>query len=431
MYVDHFFDLFLKSARDKIGKYLEYQRRSPSFSSLREHIPFREAGAAEVDAPSAGVDGGVGLVELDNGHKIVLARAAAVGRGLRKREFIADVLIVDSSAAKWAYLITAEALAGISALEEGGFDYLLMDGSLYAKAVMLIHNLILTREFQSIFYIPEIILALYSLTELLKKAEEQGVRAVFVSKDSRFKVLKEYAAFESLRGRLDDYIVERGLSWYSIMWLRRFRRELSSYYQRLRGDPEASVALDALFRQSATDHVVLSGMRARTYTVPLLMGACDAYMSYKGLTTVKRLVDAVADRVEDSMAFRQEPLSSAREYLDLAEGALSAMPKILFFYLKPAEGAEPLLVEVPLPGSRMFDGAPVKAFYPQASVDDVVSLILAQYKDDVHYNDWLWYAHEMASFKSSQLVEYAVYLKRMLQESGVSMARRIKMGAGL
>lgn len=427
--MDHFFDLFIREARRKIDKYVEYQRSGRSFSFLLSMIPIEEAPEASTDAPTAAVDGGIGVVELDNGHKILLARAAAVGGGLLKREFIADVLTVDSAAASWAYLILAESLAGVAALEEGGFDYLLMDGSLYAKAIMLIHNLILTREFQSIFYVPEMIMALFSLTELLKKAEEAGVRVVFVSKDSRFKILKEYVAFEALRGKIDDFIVDKGLSWYSVMWLRRFRRAIFSAYQRLKGDPEAAPALDALFKQSVTDAVVLAGMKARAYTTPMLLGACDAYMSYKGLTSVSKLMDAVEDRVEDAMAFRGE--SSTSDYLRMAHEALSSVPKVILFYLKPSESSEPLLVETPLARSRMFDGASVKAFYPQASVDDAVSLLLAQYKDEAHYNYWLWYAHEVASFKRSQLAEYAVYIKQMLKGAGVSMARRIKMAMGL
>ncbi|WP_052886114.1 DNA double-strand break repair nuclease NurA [Thermoproteus uzoniensis] len=429
--MDHFFDLFVQETRGRIAKYVEYRRSEPSLDFLLSRIPVERAPEAEADLPAVAVDGGIGVVELDNGHKILLARAAAVGRGMLKREFLADVLAVDSSAVSWAYLIMAEALAAAAAVEEGGFDYLLMDGSLYAKAIMLAHNLILTREFQSIFYVPEMIAALYALAHLLERAEEAGIKAVFVSKDSRFKVLKEYAAFEALRGRLDDYIVERGLRWYSVMWLRRFRKAIFSAYQKLRGDREAQAALDALFRQSVADPVVLWRMEARSYTTPMLLGACDAYMNYKGLTSVSRLLDAVADRVEDALAFRGERTGSASEYLEKARKALSTLPKILMFYLKPAQGSEPLLVETPLPNSRMFDGAPVKAFYPQASVDDVVSLLLAQYRDEAHYNYWLWYAHEVASFKSGQLAEYAVYIKQMLRGAGVSTARRVKMAMGL
>ncbi len=429
--MDHFFDLFVQEAMGRIAKYAEHQRSGPSLDFLLSRIPVERAPEAERDLPAAAVDGGIGIVELDNGHKILLARAAAVGRGVLKREFLADVLAVNSSAVSWAYLIMAESLAASAAVEEGGFDYLLMDGSLYAKAIMLIHNLILTREFQSIFYVPEMIAALYALAHMLEKAEEAGIKTVFVSKDSRFKVLKEYAAFDILRGRLDEYIVERGLGWYSVMWLRRFRRAIFSAYQRLRGDGEARAALDALFRQSAADPVVLRRMEGRSYTTPMLLGACDAYMSYKGLTSVPRLLDAVEDRVEDALAFRGEQMGSAADYLDKARRALSTLPKVLMFYLKPAQGSEPLLVETPLPNSKMFDGAPVKAFYPQASADDVVSLLLAQYKDEAHYNYWLWYAHNVASFKSGQLAEYATYIKQMLRGAGVAVARRVKIALGL
>jgi hypothetical protein len=421
----------LAEARGRIKRYLESQGDS-SYGTFLARIKMLEAPRpeAEPSARVAAVDGGIGAVELANGHRVIIARAAAVGPGISKRELIVDVEPVDSKALPWAYLTLVESLAATRAIQEGGLDYLLMDGSLYAKAIMLIHNLILTREFQALFYIPEFIAALNALAELVVQAEGAGVKLVFVSKDSRFKVLKEYAAFEALKGRIDDYIVERGLSWYSIMWLRRFRKELLREYQRMRGDYEAAAAFDLLFRQSVTDSAFLAGMAPRTYTMPMLLGACDAYMSHKGLTSVGKLRAAVRDRVEDALIFRREPRASLDEYAAMAERALSSLPKILLFYLKPAQGAEPLMVEVPLKGSRMFDGPSVKAFYPRAEVDDVVSLLLSQYRDEAHYNAWLYYAHTVASFKSSQLSLYAVYIRQMLGGAAAA-ARRVKMALGI
>ncbi|MBP1448411.1 MAG: DNA double-strand break repair nuclease NurA, partial [Thermoproteus sp.] len=404
-----------------------------TLGDLLRAIPLVKAeGAKGAEGAAVAVDGGLGIVDLADGGKVALARAAAVGPGVLEREFIVDVLKVDSSSAQWAYLVMAEALAARAAIEaaEGGradFKYLLMDGSLYAKAIMLIHNLILTKEFQTLYYVPEMISALYALANMLKDAEAAGIKPVFVSKDSRFKVLKEYAAFEALKGKIDDYLVERGMQWYSIIWLRRFRRSLLAWYKRLQHDYEASAALGLLFKYSAaTDHAVLASMAPRAHTLPMILGACDAYMAYKGLTTVPKLTRAVQERLEDSMMFSPRPDESLDEYLDMARAALSALPKILFFYLKPAEGAEPLLIEIPVAGSRLFDGTSVKAFYPQADVGDVVALLLSQYRDSAHYNTWLWYAHEVASFR--RLAEYAVYLKTML---GDAMARRVKMALGI
>lgn len=434
--MDQFFDLFIKEAREKMGKYIESERAERrTLGDLLRAIPIVKAEGAEgAEGAAVAVDGGLGVVDLADGGKVVLARAAAVGPGVLEREFIVDVLKVDSSSAQWAYLVMAEALAARAAIEaaESGradFTYLLMDGSLYAKAIMLIHNLILTKEFQTLYYVPEMISALYALANMLKDAEAAGIKPVFVSKDSRFKVLKEYAAFEALKEKIDDDLVERGMQWYSIVWLRRFRRSLFAWYRRLQHDYEASAALGLLFKYSAaTDHAVLAAMAPRAHTLPMILGACDAYMAYKGLTTVPKLSKAVAERLEDSMGFSPRPdESSLDEYLDMVRAALSALPKILFFYLKPAEGAEPLLIELPVAGSKLFDGASVKAFYPQADVGDVVALLLSHYRDSAHYNTWLWYAHEVASFR--RLAEYAVYLKTMLGDA--SMARRVKMAFGI
>ncbi|AET33034.1 hypothetical protein P186_1618 [Pyrobaculum ferrireducens] len=429
--MDQFFDMFIASARGRLREYL-LKRSSEEYpiDALADKILYRAVGGEASEARTAGVDGGIGVVRLANGHQVILARAAAVGPDFIEREFVADVASVDSSSLPWAYLVIAESLAGVRALERHGVDVLLMDGSLYAKVVRLVHNLILAREFQNLYYVPELATALYTLARLLRTARERGARLVFVSKDHSYKLLKEHVIFEKLSERWSDYVFQRGLQWYSVLWIRRFRKELLDKYKMARSyDYEGARLLALLITPSVTDSELLARVLPEGhYTVPMLVGGCDAYMNYKGLSTVEKLVKAAEDRLEDSLIFRLKDQFS-QNVVEYVREALEEVPKIYFFYVRLGRDDAPLLVEVPADGTKMFDGASVKAFYPPARVEYVVGLLARQYRDPLHYNTWLWYAHSVASFKGSQLSEYAVYIKNMAEELG--MARRVKMAWGL
>jgi hypothetical protein len=428
--VDHFFDMFVSSAGRKIKEYLSNRQYEYPLEELGDKLLKRGVVPSDVALRVAAVDGGIGVVRLSNGHQVILARAAAVGPDFLEREFVADVATVESSSLPWAYLVIVESLVGIKTLNKHGVDVLLMDGSLYAKAVRLVHNLILTREFQNLYYVPELATALYTFAVLIKMAQSRGARLVFVSKEHNFKLVKEHLIFEKLAERNRDHIFQRGLLWYSVLWIRRFRKELIELYKTARRHDYQTARLMALLvTQSVTDVEVLSALLPPGhYTVPMLVGGCDAYMNYKGLNTVERLVKAAEERLEDSLIFRLKD-SFATDVVGKIREALEAIPKVYFFYVRFGADDAPLLVETPAEGTNMFDGSPVKAFYPAAQLDDVVGMLAAQYRDPIHYNTWLWYAHDVASFKSSQLAEYAVYLKKMAGEVGVG--RRVKLAWGI
>jgi hypothetical protein len=422
--------MFISSASRKIKEYLSNRQHEYPLEELGDKLLKRRVMSSDAALRIAAVDGGIGVVRLSNGHQVILARAAAVGPDFIEREFVTDVATVESSSLPWAYLVIAESLVGIKTLDKHGVDVLLMDGSLYAKAVRLVHNLILTREFQNLYYVPELATALYTFAVLIKTAQSRGARLVFVSKDHNFKLVKEHLIFEKLAERSRDYIFQRGLLWYSVLWIRRFRKELIELYKTARRhDYQMARLMALLVTQSVTDVEVLSALLPPGhYTVPMLVGGCDAYMNYKGLNTVERLVKAAEERLEDSLIFRLKD-SFAVDVVGKIREALEAIPKVYFFYVRFAADDAPLLVETPVEGTKMFDGSPVKAFYPAAQLDDVVGMLAAQYRDPIHYNTWLWYAHAVASFKSSQLAEYAVYLKKMAGEVGVG--RRVRLAWGI
>ncbi|MEZ0319137.1 MAG: DNA double-strand break repair nuclease NurA [Pyrobaculum sp.] len=428
--VDHFFDLFITTAGKKLAEYANKRSEWEFSEDLGLDVLKRRIEQGVIKARAAGVDGGIGMVRLSNGHQVVLARAAAVGPDFVEREFLVDVAAVDSPSLPWAYLVMAESLAGIRALEKYGVDYLLMDGSLYAKAIRLIHNLILTREFQNLYYVPELAAALNTLSRLLTRAEELGASVVFVSKDYSFKLVKEHLLFEKLAARYREHVFQKGLAWYSILWIRRFRKELVEFYKKARrGDYEGARLLSLLIAQTVTDAELLDRLLPEGYyTVPMLVGGCDAYINYKGIATVDKLIKAAEDRVEDSLIFRLRDRYNS-DVISLIREALERLPKVYFFYVKLGRDDKPLLVDMPAWGTKMFDGAAVKAFYPAADVGEAASLLASQYKDPAHYNTWLWYAHNIATLKSGQLAEYAVYLKKMVENVGVS--RRLRLAWGL
>ncbi len=421
--MDEFFDLFIAEVRKKLPKYL----KSWDSEVQQLTVPNRPIKPRGGQAKAGGVDGGVGVVNLANGHQVLLARAAAVGPNFVEREFVVDVATVDSNSLKWTYLITVEALAGYRAVTRSGVDILFMDGSLYAKTMRLVHNLILTREFQNLYYVPEFAAALHALAKLIEVAQERGVKLVFVSKDNNFKLLKEHLLFEKLYERHRDPLFHRGTLWHSILWIRKFRKELLEFYKRHKWDYQTSQTLELVIRQSVTDSQLLKRwLPPGHYTVPMVVGGCDAYLNYKNLNSVEKLAAAAADRLEDASIFRLR--ESRQTVVEVVRDALRGLPKVYFFYVKLGDD-NPLLVEMPAVGTKMFDNTPLKAFYPSADVDDVTSALRQYYKNSIHYNTWLWYAHSIASLKSSQLKEYSVYISKFL--NGVGVARRVKMWSGL
>ncbi|MEM1663959.1 MAG: DNA double-strand break repair nuclease NurA [Pyrobaculum sp.] len=428
--MDYFFDEFIKTADKKLREYLlEYSNKSYPLDYLADRLLSRRFEIRDPGLRVGAVDGGIGLVKLSNGHEVILARAAAVGFDFIEKEFLVEVATVDSSSLPWAYLITVESLAGIKAIEKHGVDVLLIDGSLYAKVMRLVHNLILAREFQNLYYIPEHAAALYMLAKLLRVAEERGARLIFVSKDYSFRILKEHLVFEKLYERRRDYLFQSGLQWYSVLWIREFRKRIVDLYREIRSvDYESALLLALLVTQSITDAELLKRLLpSGHYTVPMAVGACDAYINYKKLSTVDKLVRAAESRFEDTLIFRLRD-SFNLNFSALVREALENIPKVYMSYVRLGEEA-PLLAEVPAVGSKMFDGTSVKAFSVSKDLGEEAGLLAAQYKNSVHYNVWLWYAHEIARFKSGQLAEYAVYIKKMAE--GVGLARRLRLQWGV
>lgn len=379
------------------------------------------------------VDGGVRELELRDGSAIIIARAIAVNNTGEQpiRDVIVNWVPVFAPSIKWVLLSYIESEVALRTIEGGKYDFLLLDGSLYAKITALIHELILTKGFLDLYYVPEVIRALESLYNVLDRARELGVNVVFVAKDSKLKIFKDYILFKALKEIiLSDApfinvskelldILNRGIDWYSIVWIRNYRSKLVELARNYNGSHRdlIRVGIRTALSQSISDVMLLEelarmqGIRVGM-TRKLLIGAMDAYLNHKSLTQLDNLLRFIKDRIEDSEGLRSvDDYGSLdpREELNKVRKVLANFPRIVMMYVKFHESDTPLAVEIPYYDWPMFNqGVPWKLFYDKIDVNNHVNLLMSMYRDPIHYNKLLWLAHEYANFGEDQFLEYAM-----------------------
>ncbi len=399
----------------------DLQRRCPLFEIRR----VERNGMDSVVA----VDGGIGTLKMGNGHEILIARAAAVSPLYKSpmRELLVDVAFSEGTVVKSVYLGIVEAMASLRALEEDGVEVLLVDGSLYARVIRALHGLALSRDFHLLYLAPELSLLLYLTYKVLDMAHRGGARVVFVSKDSRMRMLKEFLLFDVLSEYLDEEVAVIGRRQYSVIWIRRYRRRLFELLaSSMDGGPlQVASLLSAVLNHSFTDPVLVSLMAGdRTaYTPPLLVGIADAYMHHRGLSSPQQLMRAVRARMEDAAILRRYDGDAVDSLVRLVERALESFPALHMWYLAPG-GDTPLMVEQPVFGTHMSEVDGLELM-PGVDVGDTAQMLLSHYKDPTHYNAWLWLAHRYASLSRADLAEYAAYIGAA---TGTSIyGRRLKM----
>lgn len=399
------------------------------------------------------IDGGVRELELRDGGGFVVARAIAVSNTNRPpvRDLVVKLTPVYSNSLKWALLSAVESQVALRAIEELDGSILLMDGSLYARITALIHELILTKGFLDLYHIPEVGHALELLAQLLRRSRELGVSVVFVSKDSGLRIFKDHMLFTVLKELiLSDApffnvdkelldILNRGIDWYSIVWIRSFRRKLLEMAKAYIG-PRRDLVRDGIrliLSQSVTDIQLLEQL-AETFginvgvTRRLLVGAVDAYLNSRSLVQLDNLMNLIRDRVEDGVDLRSVDdyyVESVDSQLSRIRTSLEELPRILMMYLKPSRADSPLLVEVPYHDWPMFNpSVPWKLFYDKISVDRELAILMNMYRDPIHYNKLLWLAHQYANFSEAQFLEYVMAAARKL---GIRMKRRFGMATSM
>ncbi len=451
---DLFFDLFTKEflkVKDKIGtvarrdegtyltKLLESVKPDDVWRELRLY-------SRRDDYIVAAVDGGIRTIPLSDGTEILIARALAVNNyGAQPiRTLITEYLPVPSGAAYWTYLGLVEletckkcVIEQLSKFERRD-KYLLIDGSLYARLIATIHNLILTRGFLDLYYIPEIMLSLIRLAELLELCKEHEVKPIFVSKNSSLKILKDHIIFTLLKDAVKDSITlsvdpeifeifTKGAEWYSIVWLRKYRKKLVELAGKYSGSNKELVkyGIRTVIAQSITDTCILehiAQMNSITCAISrkLLLGAVDAYLNDRKLTNPDALYKVIQDRVEDCIMLRMSPEEEAEHYRDLARRVrdlLGKLPRILLTYIKLRKDDTPILVEIPVQKWRFFDETiPPKIFYDSFNMWDIIELLYSEYKDPYHYNRMLWLAHNYVHFSENELQEYTMSIMKMLDK---------------
>ena len=382
---------------------------------------------------AAAIDGGVRELELRDGSAIVIARAIAVNNVGEQpvRDVIVNWVPVFTPVIKWVLLSYVESEVALRAVESGKYDFLLLDGSLYAKITALIHELILTKGFLDLYYIPEVIRALESLYNMIEKARDLGVNVIFVAKDSKLKIFKDYILFKALKEIiLSDApfinvskelldILNRGIDWYSIVWIRNYRNKLISLARNYNGAHRdlIRVGIRMVLSQSISDVTLLEELaRMRGIRVgmtrKLLIGAMDAYLNHKSLTQIDNLLRFIRDRIEDSEGLRTVDdygNLDINEELNRVRRVLMNFPRIIMMYVKFHESDTPIAVEMPYYDWPMFNqGVPWKLFYDKIDINDHLNLLMNMYRDPIHYNKLLWLAHEYANFGEDQFLEYAM-----------------------
>ncbi len=431
---DAFLDIFMRELRERVkgGMGIADPVDGRVLSDIRRLCPLREArrtGTGKTGKVVA-VDGGIGTLKLRSGHDILIARAAAVSPlyGSPIRELLIDVALTEGTTVKGVYLGIVEAMAALRALDGGeGIDVLLVDGSLYTRILRALHGLVLSRDFHLLYLAPELSLLLYLTYKLLEKAHRGGVRTLFVSKDTRMRALKELLLFTVLSERLDDEVVDVGRRYYSVLWIRKYRRRL---FELLASSLESgrtymSSLLGLVLNHSVTDPTLVSHMASgRTvYTPPLFVGGVDAYVKYRGLSSPTSLLRAVRARIEDAALLRRYDDGAVDSLLELVGRAIRGIPAVYMWYLVP-RGDSPLMVEQPAFGTPMF-GTERLELRVEMDMAEEAEMLMAHYKGPTHYNAWLWLAHRYAALSRADLMEYAAYIGAA---TGTSVyGRRLKM----
>lgn len=379
------------------------------------------------------IDGGVQELDFRDGSSLVIARAVAVNNVGKPptRDVTVKLSPVYAPVLRWVSLSIVESSVAMKAIENGDYEFLLMDGSLYAKVTALIHELILTKGFLDLYFIPDVIDALERVYQLLMRARELGVNVIFISKDTELKVFKDYALFRTLKelilndgpfGNIDKELIDilnRGIEWHSVVWIRNYRRRLLDLAKNYNAAHRELVRMGVrvILSQSVSDISILEELAkaqgiTQGITRRLLIGAMDAYLNSKSLTDINRLLKLVGDRIEDSLGLRsvdEDAEWSPGEYIERVRGVLESMPRILMFYAKLSKTDTPILMEVPFYDWPMFDPrVPWKLFFDKVDVTNHVGLVMSMYHDSIHYNKLLWLAHEYANFGSDQFLEYAL-----------------------
>lgn len=379
------------------------------------------------------VDGGVQELDFRDGTSLVIVRAIAVNNIGKPptKDVIVKLSPLYAPVLRWVLLSLVESSVAMRAIEEGNYDFLLMDGSLYAKVTALIHELILTKGFLDLYFIPDVINALESIYQLLMKAKELGVKIIFVSKDTELKVFKDYALFRTLKelilsdgpfGNIDKELIDilnRGIEWHSVVWIRSYRKKLLDLVKSYNASHRDLVRMGVrvILSQSISDISILEELAklqsvSQGITRRLLIGAMDAYLNSKSLTDINRLLRLINDRIEDSLGLRSVDEGSewnSKDYIERVRQVLEGMPRILMFYVKLSKSDTPILVEIPFYDWPMFDSrVPWKLFFDKVDVTSHVGLMMSMYRDSIHYNKLLWLAHEYANFGSDQFLEYAL-----------------------
>ncbi|MET1127841.1 MAG: DNA double-strand break repair nuclease NurA [Thermoproteota archaeon] len=432
---DWFLDIFT-SAAEKLVEYLgrDGYAHLPDDIDLGWWIP----GLPEVsEVPRlAAVDGGAGIIQLEGGASLYIARAFGyVEDGEPERDMelrlypVRDARVLDMLRT-WVEHRTARRM--VYRLPKGSI--LFMDGSMKAvistalSQVLKLHS----GPASSLTLVYAGLLASYvliELVELVAEASRRGVLLAYVSKDHRYTALKEKVLLEHVASRAPETssLVRAALEWYPLAardQLVGLRRILPARLRR---------ALDAALDRGYTDSAFIGDVQGplQGYTYELTLPPplrVARLLSRKGQ---KELAERLVEKASALAPGEVEEAEFAATAPRLSE-ALPLLPQVRLTYARLGVHDAPLLIELPGPLAGFYS-AGRELREPGADVVTVVSALRRSYAGPAHYNVPLVAAHVNATLDSRQLASYARLLEHLSSLRGYSLkpARRAVMGRTL
>jgi len=431
---DWFLDLFTSEA-EKLLEQLASQRPRELGVQAYWWVPGLPEAPGE-PPPVAAVDGGGGVIGVQGGGAVYVARAYGYVEGgeperlLELRFYPARDSRVLDALRTWLEHRVATRLA----LRLPPGSLLLMDGSLWVTVTAAFTAVakLASGAVQSLAEVYTGVLSGYALAEialLAHRASERGVTVLYVSKDHGFRALKEKVLLDAVASssRAVEPLVSSALDWYPVT--RGDRLRLLEARRLL--PQEARQLLDAALDQSYRDQAFIADTagRAPGYSWLLRLPPPRRLHRLVAQRGARGILEAAVDRAEQLLAPGDEALEELRGLASRAARALEELPCSRMLYIRPAPGDPLLLAEEPgAPGTYLAPGRALEE--PRGRVMDAVAALARHYAGPDYYNVPLVAAHLNASLDSRQLASYTRLLESLAAARGLrlQLSRRLALG---
>ncbi|UXD22020.1 hypothetical protein IPA_00945 [Ignicoccus pacificus DSM 13166] len=362
--MDVFVDLFLEKIRIR-GSDLKFNAK----------IPLRPLPKGE-EVEQAGVDGGGGVLKLEGGKVLYIARAVAVSSDGMIRDMIVEVNPWESK----PLLESMRSYVELSAASRVKDKELLMDGSYYTVVVRWLQRVarvaLMKAKTSEILSLPYTLLALEKLVDIVKK------KPIFVAKSPRFKVFKDYLILKELYERTGYE------KFYFLMKSPELdKKELIPYLR----DPNARDLVQVLLSAAISDVDMIEG---EGYTFGLELGLPRKIRRILSPSMIREIVQMARENYEMTTG-EEAPRVNLEELCYLKSPVLWWVSTGRVKFTVEEASGQPLCISSV---RREIDAAP-----------SALPHLVAH-----EYNPWLALAHTISTLKGEQLMVYAQLLKARL-----------------